>query len=354
MLARAAAVSVVISILTALAVVPAQAGAVGEFYSEHPINFIVGSGPGGSHDIYARLLARHLGAFLPGNPRITVQNMPGAGSLRAASYLYNFAPRDGTAIGMFSRNMPLIGLLGGSNVQYDPRKFTWLGSPASFQNDANILLVRKDAPVKSIEEARRRDLPPLVLGGSADGGAGNDVPIILHDTIGLHVKQVVGYPDSQAIFVAIEHGEVHGRTVDLSTLKTVRPEWLKPESGFRVLVQFARATRHPQLPDVPTARELARNEEARALIELAELPYAISRPIAAPPGLRPEFASALARAFLAVSHDPQYLEDAAGARLDVSPIDGDELLRAIEAIASAPPEYLEYARKLFTETKGGG
>jgi tripartite-type tricarboxylate transporter receptor subunit TctC len=251
--------------------------------------------------------------------------------------------------------VPLIGLLGGnSNVQFDPRKFIWLGSPASFQNDANILLVRKDAPVKSIEEARRQDLPPLVLGASAEGGIGNDVPIILHDTIGLHVKQVVGYPDSPAIFVAMERGEVHGRTVDLSTVKSVKPDWLKPDSGFRVLVQFARATRHPEFPDVPTARELAKNEAARSLIELAELPYSISRPVAAPPGLPVERAKALAQAFLAVHRDPQYREDAAGLRLDVSPIDGDEVLRAIEAIAIAPPEYLEYARKLFAETKGGG
>ncbi len=352
MLARSAAAT---AVMVAFAMGSAQADAVGEFYRDNPINFVVGSGPGGSHDTYARLLARHLGRFLPGNPRITVQNMPGAGSLRAASYLYNFAPRDGTTIGMFSRNMPLIGLLGGnSNVQFNPRKFTWLGSPASFQNDANILVVRKDAPVKSIEEARRTDLPPLVLAASADGGAGNDVPIILHDTIGLRIKQVVGYPDSSATFVAVERGEVHGRTVDLSTLKWVRPDWLKPESGFRVLVQFARPTRHPAFPDVPTARELAKNEAARALIELAELPYAISRPIAAPPGVRVERARALARAFLAVARDPQYLEDAAALRLDVSPIDGDEVSRAIEAIAGAPPDFLEYARKLFAETKGGG
>jgi len=312
----AAAIS--ISVLAVLAVAPAQADALGEFYSDHPINFIVGSGPGGSHDIYARLLARHLGAFLPGNPRVTVQNMPGAGSLRAASYLYNFAPRDGTAIGMFSRNMPLIGLLGGSNVQYDPRKFTWLGSPASFHNDANILVVRKDAPVKSIEEACRRDLPPLVLGGSADGGATNDVPIILHDTIGLHVKQVVGYPDSPAIFVAIEHGEVHGRTVDLSTLRSVRPQWLKPESGFHVLVQFARSTRHPQLPDVPTARELAENESSRALIELAEIPYLMARPFVAPPGVPADRAAALQAAFLAVHRDPQFIAEAAQLKIEIS------------------------------------
>jgi len=137
-------------------------------------------------------------------------------------------------------------------------------------------------------------------------------------------------------------------------LKSVKPDWLKPDGGFRVLVQFARASRHPQLPEVPTARELARNEAARALIELAELPYSISRPVAAPPGLPVGRATALAGAFRAVQRDAQYLEDAASLRLDVSPIDGDEVLRAIEAVAGAPPDFLEYARKLFAETKGGG
>jgi tripartite-type tricarboxylate transporter receptor subunit TctC len=332
----------------------AQRDPIGQFYREHQINLVVGSGPGGSHDIYARLLARHLGRHVSGSPPVVVQNIPGASGLRAANYLYNFAPRDGTAIGMFARNVPLHGLLGGSNVQFDPRKFIWLGSPASFQNDANVLIVRKDAPVKSIEEARRPDLPPLILGGSADGGIRNDAPIILHDTIGLHLKQVVGYPDSPAIFAAIERGEVHGRTVNLSTLKSVRPDWLKPDGAFRILVQFGRATRHPQLPDVPTARELARNEAARSLIELAELPYSISRPVAAPPGIPVQRAKALTRAFRDVQSDAQYLEDAASLRLDVSPVDGDEVLRAIEAVASAPPEFLEYARKLFSETKGGG
>src|SRR5712692_3306313 len=352
---RTAAMVVTAAFAAALAVPLAHADAVADFYKGRQVNLIVGFGPGGGYDIYARLLARHFGRFIPGNPNVVVQNMPGAGSLRAVNYLYNIAPKDGTTIGMFSRNMPLIGLLGGnSNVQFNPRRFTWLGSSSSFVNDAYILIVRKDAPVKSIDEARRADLPALVLGGTAEGATGNDVPVILRDTIGLHVKQVVGYPDSASIFLAIERGEVHGRTVDLSTVKSVKPEWLKPDSGFRVLVQFARATRHPRFPDVPTARELAKNEAARALIELAELPYSISRPVAAPPGLPVERAKALAQAFLAVHRDPQYREDAAGLRLDVSPIDGNEVLRAIEAIASAPPAFLEYARKLFAETKGGG
>ena len=340
---------------TALAVAPAHADAVANFYKHRHVNLIVGSGPGGGYDIYARLLARHFGKFIPGHPPIIVQNMPGAGSLRAVNFLYNLAPKDGTTIGTFTRNMPLIGLLGGNaNVQFDPRKLTWLGSASSFVNDAYILIVHKDAPVKSIDEARRADLPGLVLGATAEGGTNNDVPIILRDTIGLHVKQVVGYPDSASIFLAIERGEIHGRTVDLSTVKSVKPEWLNPDSDFRVLVQFARTSRHPDLPDVPTARELAKNEAARALIELAELPYALSRPFAAPPQVPAARAKALQRAFLAMQNDPQYLEDAAKVSVDVSPIGADEVLRAIDRIAVAPSELLDYARKLLAETRGGG
>ena len=238
-----------IAVAAAAAVAPAHADAVADFYKGRQINLIVGYGPGGGYDIYARLLGRHFGRFIPGNPGVIVQNMPGAGSLRVVNYLYNVAPRDGTAIGMFSRNMPLIGLLGGnSNVQFDPRKFTWLGSTSSFVNDAYILIVRKDAPVKSIEEACRPDLPALVLGGTAEGATGNDVPIILHDTIGLHVKQVVGYPDSGAIFLAIERGEIHGRTVDLSSVKSV-----KPNGSSRTAI-FASSFSSRGRPAIPISR----------------------------------------------------------------------------------------------------
>jgi len=351
MLARCAAALVA----AALLVTAARADPVANFYGARQVNLIVGYGPGGGYDIYARLLARHLGRFIPGHPTVVVQNMPGAGSLRAVNYLYNVAPKDGSMLAMFARNMPLIGVLGGnSNVAFDPRRLIWLGSSSSFVNDAYVLIVRKDAPVKSIEEARRHDLPPLVLGGTAEGATGSDVPIILRDTIGLHVKQVVGYPDSTAIYLAIERGEVHGRTVDLSSIKSVKPEWLKPDGDYRVLVQFARATRHAELADVPTARELAKNETARALIELAELPYTVSRPFAAPPGVPPARAKALQAAFLAAHRDPVYLEEAGKLGIDISPVGGEEVLRAIDRIAAAPPDLLDYVRKLLAETRGGG
>jgi tripartite-type tricarboxylate transporter receptor subunit TctC len=248
--------------------------------------------------------------------------------------------------------MPLLGMLGNNpNVQFDGGKFTWLGSSSSFADDAYVLLVRSDAPAKAIADATRAGGEPLVLGGTAEGATGNDVPIILRDTIGLNVKQVVGYPDSGAIFLAIERGEVHGRTVDLSSIRTIKPDWLKPNSGFRILVQFARATRHPELPDVPTARELAKNETSRALIELTELPYKLSRPFAAPPGLPPDRAKALQAAFMATLKDPQYIEEAQRLGVDVSPVSGEEVLTALKQIESAPPAMLDYLRKLFAESK---
>jgi hypothetical protein len=214
--------------------------------------------------------------------------------------------------------------------------------------------VRNDAPVKSIDEARRPDLPGLVLGAIAEGGTGNDVPIILRDTIGLHVKQIVGFPDSAATFAAVDHGEIQGRTVDLSLVKSAKADWLRSDSGLRVLVQFARRTRHPDFAEVPTARELAKNEAARAIIELAELPYVLSRPVAAPPDIPNDRAKALQNAFLAVNNDREYLNDAAALGIDVSPIGGDGVLRAIDQIAGAAPDLLDYLRKLFAETKGGG
>src|ERR1700692_2144345 len=185
-----------------LVVPPAGAQTIEEFYRGKSLTLVVGNGPGGGFDFLGRLLARHIGRYVPGHPSVIVQNMPGAGSLVAANYLYNLAPKDGTTFGLIARNMPLLGLIGGnSNVRFDPRKFTWLGSSSSFAHDAYVLIVRKDASGKSINDALRADGPPLLLGGTADGGSSSDVPKILHDTIGLNVRLVTGYWDRAAIYL---------------------------------------------------------------------------------------------------------------------------------------------------------
>jgi tripartite-type tricarboxylate transporter receptor subunit TctC len=331
----------------------AQADAVSDFYRGKVVTLVVGYGSGGGYDVYGRLVATHLGRHIPGNPTVVLQNMPGAGSLRSVNYLYNTAPKDGTTIATFARDMPLLGLIGNNaNVRFDPRKLTWLGSSSSYANDAYLLFTRKDAAVKSIADARVSGGPPLVLGGTAEGATGNDISTVLRDALGLNIRIIAGYPDSNALFLAADRKETDGRFVGLSAVSSSHPEWLKPEGGMQILLQFARLTRHPKFPDVPTARELATNDRARALIALAELPYRLSRPFAAPPGLPADRAKALQAAFLAVHQDPQYLEQAGRLKVDVSPIGGEEVLQAIEGIAGAPPDLLDYMKKLLSESKG--
>jgi tripartite-type tricarboxylate transporter receptor subunit TctC len=280
-----------------------------------------------------------------------VQNKPGAGSLRAVNYLYKAAPRDGTVIGAFARDMPLLAFMGYPNARFDPRKLSWLGSSSSYRRDAYLMFTRTDVPVQSIEDVRRPGGPRLVLAGTGEGASSNDVTTLLRDALKLNLKIVTGYPDSNATFLAVDRKEVDGRCVGLSSVQSSHPQWLQAGSGMHVLLQFARSTRHPAFPDSPTARELAPDERARALIELAEIPYSLSRPFAAPPEIPRERASALEEAFLATHRDPQFLAEAERLKIEVSPIGGAEVLAALEKIANAPVEVMEYMKRLLAEKK---
>jgi tripartite-type tricarboxylate transporter receptor subunit TctC len=343
MLIRSAALALGFAALIA----PAKADPVSDFYRGKNIQLIVGYGPGGGYDVYARLVARFFGKHVPGAPGVVVQNMPGAGSLRAANYIYVTAPRDGTVIGTFARNMPLLGVLKDNpNVQFDARKFTWLGSPSSAENDAYLLFANKDAAVKTSADLLKKGGPPLVLGGTAEGATGNDVTILLKDALDLNLKMIAGYPDSGALFLAADRKEIDGRFVGLSAVASSKPDWLKPDSKMHVLLQFARKTRHKDFPDAPTAREIAPNDRARALVELAEIPYSLSRPFVAPPALPADRASALQKAFLETNADPEYVAEAQKIGVDVSPVGAHEAAEMIDKLAAAPPDLLEYIKKL--------
>ncbi len=334
----------------ALAAQPAQAQSVEEFYKGKRITITVGYGPGGGYDVFARLVARHIGKYIPGNPQIVVQNMPGAGSLTSVNYLYSVAPKDGTAIGTFARDMPMLALLGHNpNAKFDPRKFIWLGSSSNFADDAYVMIVRNDAPVKSIEQMLKPGGPELVLGGTADGATGGDVPRILQAALGLqNLKLILGYRDSAAVFLAMERNEVSGRTTDLSAIFSIKPDWLKPGGGYRLLVQYARRDRHPDFPNTPTARELATTAEGRALIEFTETGLlTMARPFAAPPEVPADRAKALQTAFDATHRDKEFLAEATKARVFVSPVTAGELVASIENMAKAPAKVVDQVREIM-------
>ena len=323
------------------------------FYQGKTITIVVGTKTGDAYDLYPRMLAEFMPKYIPGNPNIIIQNMPGAGSLRGANYIYNVAARDGTVFGTFARNIALIGQLKtNQNVQYDPQKFTWLGSSSSLANDAYILLVRRDAKVKSIEDARRTDGPPIILGSTAEGASSDAMGVLLREWLGFNLKVIPGYTDSGVLFLAIERNEVEGRTVGLSSVRANKPDWLKPNGLGRVMVVFGRSTRFPDYPDVPMARELAKSPDDRNLIEILEIPYALSRPYAAPPDVPADRAKALQDAFMATHKDPAYLAEAQKVGIEVSPISGDDIRRLIDKIAKTPADQLKRIEKLIAE--GGG
>ena len=345
MLMRWMAALMVVGALSA----PARADDVADFYKGKQITLIVSYGPGGGGGTYARLLSQHMSKYIPGNPSIIIQHMPGAGSLKGANYIYNVAPRDGTAFGTFARNMPLLALLKtDQNVQFDPLKFTWLGSSSSFANDAYVLIARKDATVKSVAAARQPGGPPLILGNTGEGTSSDAMPTVLRDMLGFNLKSISGYTDSGTLNLAMDRGEVEGRTGGLSSIKANKPEWLKPGGPMQVLMVFGRKTRFPDFPNAPTAGELAPTPKDKALIELLELPYSLSRPFAAPPGVPAERAKALQKAFMETHKDPAYLKDAEKLKVDVSPIDGDDVRARIESISKVPPEVMKGVEKLIT------
>lgn len=326
----------------------AQADEVADFYKGKRVNLVVSYGPGGGYDVYARVLARHMSRHIPGNPSIVVQNMPGAGSLRGANWLYNVAPRDGTTFGTFARNMAMLGLMKtGQKVQFDPTKFTWLGSSSSLANDAYVLITRRDSKIKTIEDARRAGGPPIIIGSTAEGASSDAMGVLLREWLDFNIKVIPGYTDSGVLFLAIERGEVDGRTTGLSSVKANKPDWLKPNGFGKVMVVFGRGTRFPEFPDAPTARELARNDADRNLIEILEMPYALSRPYAAPPDVPPERARALQEAFMATHKDPAYLAEAEKVGIEISPIDGAAIRNLIDRIAKTPPDQLKRIESLI-------
>jgi tripartite-type tricarboxylate transporter receptor subunit TctC len=346
---RSLAAAVVAAGVYAGAAVPAQAQDVD--FKGKTFRVIVGYAPGGGYDIYARSMARYINNHLPGKPTVIVQNMVGAGSVQAVNYIYNQAPKDGTQFATFSRTVPVLAFSGGGKgIRFDPLKLTWIGTSSSYQDDAYLMAVRKDRGVSSVGELRK--LPKeLKFASTSFGSTGHDVPLVLRDTLGLNIQVVHGYPGGSTLYLAVDRGEMDGRMVGYSSVKSAHPEWLGKDSPVNFLLQFARDTRHPDLPNVPTARELASRQADRDLIELMEAPYFLARPFAAPPGVPAANAKVVRAAFMAAHKDPGYVKEATKLKIDVSPLDGERVAKIVERMSKMPRELYDRYAKILANPK---
>ena len=315
------------------------AQSVEQFYKGRTVTLVVGFAPGGINDISGRIVGRHLGRFIPGNPTVVVQNLPGAGGLGAANRMYSVAEKDGSVIAGLGRSVPQLAIQGNPNVSFDPHKFTWLGSLSSYAHDAYLLTVIARHPAKTIADVNK---PGMAVNlGTDRAGATNVVfSLIAKDVLGLQVNLVRGYQGAAPIFIAMQRGEVDGQVIGLSSIKAgQRALWEAKQ--LRPLLQFGRLTRLPELPDVPTGRELAKDPNAQALLEFAELPFFMALPFVAPPDVPADRAKALQTAFMAMCKDQAFLDDAQKLGLDISPIDGAGIEKLLTRAAATPKDVID-------------
>ena len=340
MIGRFGRVALALCALALASCSPEEAQTPEEFYRGKTIQVLIGLSPGGAYDAYARMLARHMGKHIPGNPRLVPSNMEGAGSLTLTNYLYNVAPKDGTVIGTINRGAPFEPLIGEAELaRFDPAQFTWIGSVA---NEVSICGAWERAGVDNFEQLFTRE---LTVGGTGSGADTNQFPRIMNGVLGTKLKVVSGYPGGNNIDLAMERGEVDGRCGwSWSSVVSTRKAWLDSGS-IKVLVQLA-LEKHPDLPDVPLIMDYAKTDEERAMLRLIFSRAALGCPFVAPPGMPADRVAVLRKAFDDTMKDPEFLADAAQALLEVAPVRGEELQALIADIYKTPPEIVEKTRAI--------
>ena len=328
-----------ISVLAAFVLPTCVSGAVAEpsFYAGKQITFIAGSAVGGGYDLLTRLVARHLGRHISGNPSIIVQNMPAAASLAATNYIYNTAAKDGTVIALIQRGMLLARLTNPSGVRFELDKLNWIGSVNS---EIGLVVAWHTAPHRNAQDLFEQE---LIVGGHA-GVEPELTPRLYNALLGTRFKIVTGYNGTAEIALAMERGEVFGiGDWSWTSLKKVRPDWL-PEKKVRLLMQ-AGLQRDPELKDLPSALDFVRTDADRKVLELFFTQKVLARPVIAPPGVPPERLAALRQAFAALAEDREFLTDAERSGLEASPLSGEAVDRVIALISGTPPDLAERLTK---------
>jgi tripartite-type tricarboxylate transporter receptor subunit TctC len=319
----------------------AHAQSPADFYKGRNVELYIGYSVGGGYDIYARLLAKHMGKHIPGNPNVVAKNMEGAGSLRLANWLYNVAPKDGTAFGIIGRGTGFDPLLGRSKgAQFDATKYTWIGSA---NDEVSVCVAWHTTGIRRFEELLSNE---LTVGGTGAAADTDQFPRIMNGMLGTKMKIVTGYPGGNDVGLAMERGEVNGRCGwSWSSVKATHQKWLD-EKRVNVLVQLA-LQKHPDLPDVPLITDLATTDEQRAIFKLIFARQVMGRPFLAPPGIPPDRAGALRKAFMDTMKDKDFLADAEKGQLEITPVSGEDIQKLVMEIHQTPPDIAKRAGDLL-------
>ena len=322
-----------------IAAASARADPVADFYHGKTLNLIIGTSSGNDYDTRGRLLARYLGHHLPGEPTIIPQNMPGVGGVKAANYLATIAPHDGTTLHMIMSNMMSSEAIGAQGVQFDTRKFFWIGNTSS---TPNVTVSWYKSGVTSIEQVKTQQL----IVGAPGGTAGVIYVTAMNGLIGTKFKLVTGYPGGNEVNLALERGEIDGRASNSwASWKSTHPDWVK-DKKIIVLVQIG-LKRAPDLADVPLLYELAHNDMDRQVLTFLSADTAIARSLVVTPDTPPERVEALRRAFDATMRDPEFIAEAEQAQLDVDPMPGAEAQKIADSIVNTPPAVVARAKALL-------
>ncbi len=311
-----------------------QADPISDFYTGRTINMMVGFGPGGGYDLYARLLARHLGAHIAGHPNVVVQNVPGAAGLGLANSLYNVAAKDGTVFGTFNRTIPLEPLLEGAKAQFDPLKFNWLGSPS---NEVSACVGWHSARAKSIDDLRTTE---MLMAGTGPAADATMYPTLFSNVLGLKFKVVNGYQGAADSILAMERGEVEGFCPwGWASIQSSHPDWLR-DHKINVLMQLG-MRKHPAHPEVPLVLDLAKTQADRQALELMLSPTLYARPFAAPPGVPADRLRALRTAFKETTEDQAFLADAEKSKLEIEYVSDREIIAVLKQTYATPKDVVE-------------
>ncbi len=315
-----------------LAILPATiAGAqsVADFYKGKTVDLFIGYSSGGGYDVYARSLARYIGRHIPGNPTVVPKNMPGAGSLVLANWLYNVGPKDGTVFGMIGRGTGFDPLLGSKKAQFDAAKFNWIGS---MNDEVSVCVAWHTTGIRTLDEAKEKE---LTVGGTGQAADTDQFPKVLNATIGTKFKIVSGYPGGNDVDLAMERGEVGGRCGwSWSSVIATHKHWIDGKK-INVMVQLS-LKRHADLPNVPLIMDFAKNEEERQVFKLVFARQPMGRPFLAPPGIPADRVAALRKAFMDTLTDKQYLAEADKMKLEINPVSGEAVQKIVDEVHRTP------------------